>query len=69
MFKKHSVQMKIVKDAPITTDSVSDYVVKLNNTERVINDTILSTARVAVGMLAAKTLSEIALHVIKTQIK
>lgn len=74
MFKKHSIQMKMVKDAPAKdTDPVLDYQSNLHATELAaetfVNTTVKTTVKAAVTIIAVKTASELALHVARTLIK
>lgn len=70
MFKKHSVQMKIVKDTPApNTDPVGDYMAKLHSTEIAVDRTMKTTAKLAIGVMCAKAVLEIALHITETKIK
>lgn len=70
MFKKHSVQMKYVKDAPkADSDSARDYVHKLRMTSVEADETIKSLVRAAVTITAVKTAAELTLHIAKTYIK
>lgn len=70
MFKKHSVQMKVVKDAPAPdTDSHKDVIDVIYTTE-IVADRLMKTAvKSAVAVIATKTASELALHIAKTLIK
>jgi hypothetical protein len=70
MFKKHSVQMKVVKDAPAPdTDPTADFIYAINSTELVVDRLIKSVVKAAVTVTAVKTASELALHIAKTYIK
>lgn len=70
MFKKHSVQMKVVKDA-ITPDSdpTANFVDAIYTTEMVANRFLKTAVKSAVIVIATKTASELALHIAKTYIK
>lgn len=67
MFKKHSIQVKMVKDAPSTTDvTVGD---TLDAVNEMIAKNVKPVAVAVVAVIASKTLAEIALHTARTFIK
>jgi hypothetical protein len=70
MFKKNSVQMKVVKDAPAPdTDSTTNFIDAIYSTEIVADRFLKSTVKAAVTVIAAKTTAELVLHIAKTYIK
>lgn len=70
MFKKHSIQMKMVKDAPAPdSDPVCDYMARLHATGLEVDRHVQSALKAVVTVVAVKTASELALHIAKTYIK
>lgn len=70
MFKKHSVQMKMVKDAPkADTTNRTDFVTAIYSTEIVVDRQIKNCVKAAVTIIGVKTASELALHIARTYVK
>jgi hypothetical protein len=70
MFKKHSVQMKIVKDAPETDhDRVDDFNAMLGNAEIVASRMLKTTTKTVIGVMCTKAAIELTTHIAKTYIK
>lgn len=70
MFKKHSFQVKLVKDAPVPdTDPVCDYMARLHATGLEADRLVQSTVKAVVTVVVVKAAAELALHIAETYIK
>lgn len=69
MFKKHSFQVKMVKDADTTVDDCNRAHFDAAEMNNILQHQVKYVAVAAVAVIAAKTTSEILLHTARTFIK